>query len=233
MNNLPCNSCGFPTGGCGKCGQCQPKCGCDNKCPKQCGCPESILSIEADSANPTNLRFNLGGRSVWYDFDSLVKAGQTCTAIIPDAVNRGLRYSAECQDNFITAQELGSIFHLADIGDVDATSFKDNALLVYRKDANCGENCDGKNGWIGVNPAEEGKDNLEYILGSDSEGDVASLMPPANANHFSYLTWASADKAMWKNIREVPTAPTKDGYAYRLYLDPQSGEIVYVKEKVS
>ena len=134
------NSCGGPIGGCGHCGQCQPDCGCKKSCEPKCGCPEAILSIEADSTNPTLLRFNFGGRSVWYDFSSVVKYGVTCASSISDAVNRLLRYNADCQDNGITPAELGDIFHLADIGDVDATTLKDNAILVYRKDANCGEN---------------------------------------------------------------------------------------------
>lgn len=217
--------------GCGHCGACQPKCGCKNQCPKQCGCPDSILSIEADSTNPTNLRFNLGGRSVWYDFDSVVKAGETCTTIIPDAVNRSLIYNAECQRNEITAAELGAIFHLADLGDVDATSLKDNAVLVYRKDANCGENCDGKNGWIGVDLSEEGDTSLDYIMGSDSEGDVKSLMPPANTNQYYYMAWAAQNKASWTQPKVVATPPVdSDGKKWRVYMDPSTHELVIVKE---
>lgn len=217
--------------GCGHCGACQPKCGCKNQCPKQCGCPDSILSIEADSTNPTNLRFNLGGRSVWYDFDSVVKASETCTTIIPDAVNRSLIYNAECQRNEITAAELGAIFHLADLGDVDATSLKDNAVLVYRKDANCGENCDGKNGWIGVDLSEEGDTSLDYIMGSDSEGDVKSLMPPANTNQYYYMAWAAQNKASWTQPKVVATPPVdSDGKKWRVYMDPSTHELVIVKE---
>lgn len=217
--------------GCGHCGACQPKCGCKNQCPKQCGCPDSIISIEADSTNPTNLRFNLGGRSVWYDFDSVVKAGETCTTIIPDAVNRSLIYNAECQRNEITAAELGAIFHLADLGDVDATSLKDNAVLVYRKDANCGENCDGKNGWIGVDLSEEGDTSLDYIMGSDSEGDVKSLMPPANTNQYYYMAWAAQNKASWTQPKVVATPPVdSDGKKWRVYMDPSTHELVIVKE---
>lgn len=217
--------------GCG-CGACQPnKCGCKNRCAKQCGCPESILSIEADSTNPTNLRFNLGGRSVWYDFDSVVKAGETCTTIIPDAVNRSLIYNAECQRNEISAAELGAIFHLADIGDVDANSLKDNAVLVYRKDANCGENCDGKNGWIGVDLSEEGDTSLDYIMGSDNEGDVKSLMPPANTNQYYYMAWAAQNKASWTQPKVVATAPVdSDNKKWRVYMDPSTHELVIVKE---
>lgn len=230
MNNF-CNTCHEPIGKCGGCGQCQPKCGCKKECPKPCGCPESILSIEADSTNPTNLRFNLGGRSVWYDFDSVVKAGETCTSLYPNITSRSLIYNAECQTNTIPARDLGAILHLADIGDVDATTIKDNAVLVYKKDANCGENCDGKNGWIGLDPSEAGDSSLDYIMGSDEEGEVKSLMPPANANQFYYLAWAAQNKASWKQPTIAASAPVdSDGKVWRLYVDPTSFEIVIVKE---
>lgn len=226
-----CNTCGFGLcGGCGKCNHCNP-CGCKNKCEKPCGCPESILSIEADTANPTNLRFNLGGRSVWYDFDSVVKAGQTCTTITTDPVARNLVYNAECQNINISARDLGSILHLADIGDVDETSIKDNAVLVYRKDADCGENCDGKNGWIGVDLSEEGKDSLDYIMGSDKDGDVRSLKPPVNTNQFYYLAWAAQNKASWTRPKVVSTPPLdSDSKKWRVYMDPTTFELVVVKE---
>lgn len=226
-----CNSCGGPLGGCGHCGACQPDCGCKNRCEPKCGCPEAILSIEADSTNPTLLRFNFGGRSVWFDFDSVVKAGETCTSIIPDVVSRLIHYSAECQDNEITAAELGAIFHLADIGDVDATTLKDNAILVYRRDANCGENCDGKNGWIAVDLTEEGDSSLDYIMGSDNDGEVKSLMPPANSSQHYFLSWAGANKASWTQPKIVATPPVdSDGKKWRMYIDPSTYEPVIVKE---
>lgn len=212
------------------CGHCQP-CGCKNKCEKPCGCPESILSIEADSTNPTNLRFNLGGRSVWYDFDSVVKAGQTCTTLLADTVSRNLVYNAECQNINISASELGGILHLADIGDVDATTIKDNAILVYKKDANCSENCDGKNGWIGLDPSEAGDTSLDYVMGSDRDGGVKSLMPPANSNQFYYMAWAAQDKASWSQPKIVASAPVdSDNKKWRVYMDPTTKELVVVKE---
>lgn len=224
-----CNSCLSPLcGTCGNCGQCQPN-KCCNKCPKRCGCPESILSIEADSVNPTLLRFNLGGRSVWYDFDSVVKAGETCTTLTTDLVNRNLVYDAECKQNILHASELGKILHLADIGDVDADTIKDNAILVYRKDANCGENCEGKNGWIGLDPSEAGDTSLDYIMGSDAVGRTKSLMPPSNSNQFYYLSWAGQDKASWKQPRVVSTPPVdSNNKVHQLYLDPNTHEIVVV-----
>lgn len=218
--------------GCGHCGQCQPKCGCESKCPKRCGCPESILSIEADSADPAYLRFNLGGRSVWYDFTPVVKAAETCTHLSTDINARALVYDSECGRQTITARQLGSIMHLADIGDVDETTMKDNAVLVYRKDADCGENCDGKNGWVAVNPTEVNDDELDYIMGSDDEGKIKSLAPPVASGEYNYLTWKANGKAGWNTIQPRFSPPTdSQGNVYRLYLDPSTGEIVFVMEE--
>lgn len=228
-----CNLCGGPLGGCGHCGHCQPDCGCKKKCPKPCGCPEQILSIEADTTRPAYLRFNLGGRSVWYDFTSVVKGAETCTTLKPDITSRTLVYDAECGRQTMSAPELGSILHLADIGDVDATTIKDNAILVYRKDADCGENCDGKNGWVGLDPSEEPDTDLDYIIGSDGEGRTKSLQPPVNTNQFNYMAWRAGDKAGWTQPTEVVTPPVDgDGYAYHLYLDPSTKAIVFHKVKV-
>lgn len=189
------------------------------------------MSIEADSTNPTNLRFNLGGRSVWYDFDPVVKAGQTCTTLLADTVARNLVYNAECQTIAIPAHELGGILHLADIGDVDATTIKDNAILVYKKDANCAENCDGKNGWIGMDPSEAGGASLDYVMGSDNNGEVKSLMPPANSNQFYYMAWAAQNKASWSQPKIVASPPVdSDNKKWRVYMDPNTKELVVVKE---
>lgn len=218
--------------GCGHCGVCQPKCGCENKCPKRCGCPESILSIEADSTDPAYLRFNLGGRSVWYDFGPVVKAAETCTHLSTDLTSRSLIYDAECGRETISARQLGSILHLADIGDVDESTIKDNVVLVYRKDAECGENCDGKNGWIGVDLTEEADEELDYIMGSDEDGKVKSLAPPANTNQTHYLTWKANGKAQWVMIKPAISAPVDPttGKVRRVYLDPNTNELVYVEE---
>lgn len=181
--------------------------------------------------NPTNLRFNLGGRSVWYDFDRVIKAGETCTTLSTDLSSRSLVYNAECHNISITAANLGAILHLADIGDVDADTIKDNAILVYRKDADCGENCEGKNGWVGLDPSEAGDSSLDYVMGADSDGEVKSLMPPANSNQFYYLSWAAQDKASWKQPTVASVAPVDtDGKVWRLYLDPTTRALVIVKE---
>ena len=209
---------------------------CDkcNQCGKDpCGCREPVFSVEAMPDNPTLIRYNVNGKSVWYDHDSIVKAGETCTTVNIDAVARTFNYHGECSEQTISAKELGSILHLGDLGDVNADTITDNGILNYRKDGNCGEGCEGiGDGWVSSNPIEVGGTSLDYILGSDSEGRMASLMPPINASSFSYLTWAAQDKAVWKTINTVASIPDDGTYKYPLYLDPNSGEIVAVKEAI-
>lgn len=222
MNNF-CNNCGRKA--CGDCGQC-------NQCPTKCGCPDYIASIEADSVNPANLRYNFGGRSIWYDFTSVVKSAETCTSLYADSAKRALVYNGECSTNEVTADNLGSILHLADIGDIDGNSITDNSILVYRKNADCGENCEGKNGWIGLDPSEAGDTSLDYIVGADGDGKVKSLMPPNNSNQFYTLTWAAQGKASWKQPTQVSSIPVDSaGYSYQLFLDPTTKEIVVYKKK--
>ncbi len=218
MNDCSCNK---PCVSCKK----------EKKCPSPCGCAEPTFSIEAMPDDPTTLRFNINGKSVWYDFEPVVKSGETCTTLNVDTARRTLQYNGECSEQTIHARELGSILHLADLGDVKENKINDNGILNFRKDADCGEGCEGiDNGWVSTNPVEVGGTALEYILGSDADGKLSSLMPPVDSSKFSYLTWAAQDKAVWRNIREAAVVPNDGTYKYTLYLDPNNGEIVYVKE---
>ena len=208
---------------------------CDKckKCADPCGCAEPVFSVEAMTDDPTTLRFNVNGKSVWYDFSSVVKAAQTCTTLNIDAINRTLNYHGECSDQTISANELGSVLHLADIEDVDANTITDNGILNYRKTGDCGEGCEGiGDGWKSSNPIEIATTSLDYILGSDSDGKMTSLMPPTDTTTFSYLAWAAQDKAKWVKPTTAATAPDDGTYKYPLYLDPNSGEIVVVREAI-
>lgn len=168
---------------------------------------------------------------MWHDFYSVVKAGETDTSLSVDLTARNLVYNAERHTNTISATTLGGMLHLADIGDVDATTIKNNAILVYRKDADCSENCDGKNGWVGLDPSEEGDSSLDYVMGSDADGKVKSLMPPANSSQFYLLEWAGKNKASWRQPAVAASAPTdSDGKVWRLYVDPTTHELLVVKE---
>lgn len=215
---------------CNHCNKCI-KCRTGKKCPTPCGCAEPVFSIEAMSDNPSLLKFNVNGKSVWYDFDSVVKSAETCTTLSINGADRTLEYNGECGKNTIHASQLGSILHLADIGDVDAESIGDNGILNYRKDTNCGEGCDGiGDGWVSTNPIDVGTTSLEYILGSDKDGKMQSLMPPTDTTTFSYLAWAGANKVMWKKPTVASTAPVDgDGKKWQVFVDPNTYELIIVK----
>lgn len=201
-------------------------CGCGG-----CGCAEPVFSIETMGNDPTILRFNVNGKSVWYDFSPLVESGETCTTLTANRVKRTLDYLGECGENNITARELGSILHLSDIGDVDENSIDDYGILNYRKDSGCPEGCEGQdNGWRADNPVDLGKNELEYILGSDGEGELQSLMPPTDTTKFNFLTWAAQGKAKWTTPTIAATPPLDaNEKAWRLYVDPDTYALVIVK----
>lgn len=211
--------------------ECECKKGCQSN---PCGCPEPVFSVEAMPDDPTVLRFNVNGKSVWYDFSSLVKAAETPTALHANLVARALDYNAEGGDNTVTAKELGSILHLSDIGDVDANSVDNFGILNYRANSDCPEGCDGANNvWRADNPIDVAASSLSYVLGSDADGKLTSLMPPTDTAKFSLLTWAGANKAMWKTPTVAATPPLDaDGKAWRLYVDPSTNELIIVKEEV-
>ena len=221
--NTPCNNCGH-------CDSCQKK-----TCKNPCGCAEPVFSVEAMPDDPTVLRFNVNGKSVWYDFTSVVKAAETCTTLSVDSVARTLNYLGECQENTIAARELGAILHLSDLADVDANSIENYGILNYQTSADCGDGCEGvSNGWVASNPVDLGTTSLDYILGANKDGKLQSLMAPTDTTSFSYLAWAAQGKAKWVKPTVVSTIPTDtSGAKYPLYLDPSTGEIVVYKQEAN
>lgn len=212
------------------CNDCNPcKKGCD-----PCGCAEPVFSVEAMPDDPTILRFNINGKSVWYDFEPVIKSGQTCTTLAADAVNRTLVYRGECDENTISARELGGILHLADLGDVDTNSIEDNGILNYRRKSDCGEGCEGiSNGWVSTNAIDVAQDSMDYILGTDGDGKMISLLPPEDTTKFSYLSFAAQNKAKWVRPTVVSTIPDDGTYRYPVYMDPTTGELVVYREEIN
>lgn len=212
---------------CSNCNQC-------NKCQEPCGCAEPVFSVDSMPDDPTVLRFNVNGKSIWYDFEPVVRAAETCTTLNIDAINRTLNYHGECGDQTISANELGSVLHLGDLGDVDINTLTDNGILNYRKATDCGEGCEGtSDGWVSSNPIEIGGTSLDYLLGSDANGEMSSLLPPADTTAYSYLAWAAQGKAKWVQPTIASVIPTdSNGRAWRVYADPNTKELVVVREDV-
>lgn len=211
------------------CNECNP---CHDKCKDPCGCAEPVFSVEAMPDDPTVLRFNVNGKSVWYDFTPVVETAETATTITVDSVGRTLNHYGEKSTQTLTARELGAIFHLADLGDVDANSIDNFGIPVFLRDDTCGEGCEGvSNKWVARNPIKEGASELSHVMGTNSDGKLQTLLPPTDTTKFSVLTWAGASKAMWKTPTVVATAPVDgDGKVWRPYIDPSTLELVIVKE---
>lgn len=214
---------------------CCNKCNCCVDCGKpkdKCRCPDQILGIENLDSNLAYLTFNDGGRSVKYNFEPMIKATETDTSISVDQLDRVLKYLAERHIDTISAKELGSILHIADIGDVDISDLKNDSLFVYKKDSDCGEGCEGiDNSWIAWNATEHLVDSLQYLMGFDADGKPLSLNHPVHTNQFYQLGWNAENKISFSQPVEVATPPhDADNYVYRVYLDPTTKELVYTKE---
>lgn len=190
----------------------------------------SITTVHEDT--PAWLRFNFGGKSVDYDFTPVVKSAETDTSIILDTVNRNLVFNAEKHIDTISARELGRIFHIADFGDVDITGVTDNSLFVYQKNSDCGEGCEGiNNSWVAWNSNEHLVESLATVMGFNEDGAPQTLNHPDKTTQYYQLSWAGADKVKWTQPVVVATAPVdSDGKKWALYLDPETKQIVIVKE---
>ena len=219
---MKCNNC------CNKCNPCRKKC-----CEPVCGCPTQILGITTvHDDTPYWLRFNLGGKSTDYDFTSVVKAAETDTSMRLDVAGRNLTYNAERHIDSFSASELGSILHIADIGDVDITGVTDNSLFVYQKDSDCGEGCEGiNNSWVAWNEKDHLVDSVDTLMGFDGDGKPQTLNHPINTNEYYQLGWNGANKISFSQPTVVATAPVDgDGKVWRLYVDPNTKQLVVVKE---
>lgn len=215
---------------CNECDPCKPKC-----CPEPCGCPVQILGIDTvHDDTPAWLRYNFGGKSVDYDYTSVVKFAETDTSVRLDIPNRGLIYNAEKHTDSFSASELGSILHISDIGDVDISGVTDNSLFVFQKNSDCGEGCEGiDNSWVAWNSNENLVSVVETIMGFDAGGKPHALNHPVHTNQYYQLGWNSANKVSWSQPVEVASTDTikdSDGKVWKLYVNPTTKQLCYVKE---
>lgn len=163
---------------------------------------------------------------------------QTDTKVTIDGVKRVLHYMAERHTDSISARELGSILHIADIGDVDISEATDNSLFVYKKNNDCAHNCVGiDNRWIAWNAKDNITPTLNTIMGFNEKDAPRSLLQPANSNQFYTLGWNAGNKVGYHQPQErsLGAIAVSEGgrkYAYQLFLDPETKEMVYAKVEV-
>lgn len=185
------------------------------------------------------LSYNFDGATAWYDYGNMIYKTQTDTKVRVDAIRRVLEHLAERHVDTISAHELGSILHIADLGDVDITGVEDNSLFVYQKDNNCSHGCEGvNNSWIAWNSNDHMVDSMRTIMGFDADGAPQTLLPPANADQFYIVGWNGEHQVSYKQIEEVSEesiTETIDGVSYIRYVcvDPNTNELVFIRKEVS
>lgn len=207
---------------------------CD--CYEKCRCAKPVVSVEAVPESLSLLKYSFDGISTFYDHENMILQTQTDTTLSADSINRVLKYMAERHIDSISAKELGSILHLADIADVDPTNIEHNSLLVYKKDTNCAEGCDGiNNAWKGWNATEDQDDSVQTIMGFDTDGAPHALRAPANANQYYNLGWNGSNKVSYSQPQEVSIASITDANSKVtvLALDPTTKQMVAIKVAAS
>lgn len=191
-----------------------------------------ISTVHDDT--PAWLRYNFGGKSVDYDYTSLVKFAETDTSVRLDIPNRTFIVNAEKHTDSFTAAEIGSIMHIADIGDVDISGVMNNSLFVYKKDSDCGEGCEGiNNSWTAWNSNDDANlvESFSTVMGFDANGNPKALNRPNDTTKYYQLTWAGANKVKWTTPTVVANAPVdSDNKKWAVYVDPQTMALVIVKE---
>ena len=211
--------------------------GCAPKNP--CGCRKPFLDITEMPDTVSVLSYNFDGATAWYDYGNMIYKTQTDTKVRVDAIRRVLEHLAERHVDTISAHELGSILHIADLGDVDITGVEDNSLFVYQKDNNCSHGCEGvNNSWIAWNSNDHMVDSMRTIMGFDADGAPQTLLPPANAGQFYIVGWNGENQVSYKQIEEVSEesiTETIDGTSYIRYacVDPNTNELVFIRKAVS
>lgn len=204
------------------CNPCDP---CKKSCKSVCGCPEPVFAVDTVADQVSVLRFNVNGVTSIFDFGPLVFNTQTDTSLSLDQLGRTLNFNAERHIDTLSAQELGSIFHLADIGDVSAKNAQSGSLLVYNKDNNCGDGCFGlSNGWRVWNALDTTnvKNSVSYLTGTNADGIPVTLGQPANPNQTYLLGWNANNQVSYFQPTEAPTPPAS---GYQLYLDSNNNLI--------
>lgn len=177
---------------------------------------------------------NDNGKTTIWDIRYGILETQTDTSLVSDIVNRLLRFSAERHTDEITAKELGAILHLTDLGDVSTKGADDGAILVYKKGDKCPAGCYGTNNvWEPWNALEEQTTSAAYGYGFNANGSPVTLQQPANPNQYYNLGWNGNNQLSYAQPVEE-TAPIADsqGYAYQMYINPNTKQPYYVRVKL-
>lgn len=178
------------------------------------------------------LKFDFDGAAGWYDFTNMIEKVQTDTKLVVNLPERVLKFFAERHEDDISAQELGSILHLVNLGDVDGNNVEDNSMLFYKKANNCAAGCEGiNNAWQAWNAAEEQTPELQTIMGFDADGAPHALEAPVNASQYYQLGWNGNNKVSYSQPQTTSIAAVTDAdnKVSVLVLDPTTKQIKAIK----
>lgn len=199
-----------------------------NKCEDKCGNAKPILEVVRKTSNSLVLRFNVNGVQYDYDFTSIIDDGQTDTSLSVQVGNRILQFLAERHTDTISAEELGAILHLADIGDVDTNGVEQGSTLVYQKNNDCASGCVGTNNmWKPWNALDNVVQNADYVSVFDADGNPLALGRPQSVNQFYNLGWNANGKLSYQ---QPSIATAKRPGDYTLYMRSDTREIYAVQE---
>lgn len=205
------------------------RCDCEEQ---RCRCTQPVIDVESIPNDIATLKFNFDGVSTYYDYTGMIKETETDTSVAVNTVARNFVYNAERHTDTITAQEFGSMLHLADIGDIDADSIDDNSILMYRKDSDCSQGCEGiNNAYHGWNATKNQATSVQTLMGFDQDGKAYALQAPANTNQYYQLGWNGANKVSYSQPQTTTVAAVtdSDNKVSILALDPNTNQVVSIK----
>lgn len=219
------------------CETCSKRCGKNpcNCCHEDpCACPEPFLGISKVADKIATYRFNDNGKTMIWSFEEGILEGQTDTSLIVDIIERLVRFSAERHTDTITAQELGAILHLNDLGDVSTKNAEDGAMMVFKKSDTCPAGCYGTNNvWEPWNALDNQHTSAAYAYGFDANGMPVSLQQPANPSQYYNLGWNGNNQLSYAQpAYESAPILDNDNYAYQMYLNPRTKQTYYIKVKL-
>ena len=183
--------------GCGPCG------GCGSSVQAECG--DRCLDIQYQPRNNCVVNFTKDGCTKQFDFTDAVKCGETDTQLKLDLDSCNIYYYSEKYytagdpRQAINIHDLGGCIALGDLANVseDANHPDHCSFLVYKKSADCGDGCEGKDdAWQPWSPLKNKADGLHYVMGLNDDGCPITLNDPTGSfgNNSNDKYWW----AMWR-----------------------------------
>ncbi len=224
--------------GCKECGSECNNCGINcGACSKPKGCTPNCLEIAAIPFEPCAFAFMFNGCKAKLELNTAIAACETDTRMVQDQETGCIKYYSEL---YITSKgeqgELGQIcppdiakfIDLEDLKNVEDDKADGCALLVYVKNSNCGEGCQGVDDqWVHWTASAHTETAIHYVMGFNEEGCPIVLDVPTDVEDFWYGMWVPNEGFMYKQPKEVDSIPVdEDGDPIVISQDPDTKEPV-------